>query len=177
MHKERDWCTVKILVLSDSHSGRIFMRHCIDTVKPDHIIHLGDHYEDGTVIAEEYPHLRVHQVPGNCDFGGAAQSEPPVMCYDIGGVRIFMTHGHMHGVKSGLDRLISAAAEMSAQVITFGHTHEALCFQTETGVWVMNPGSCRSWSGSAGVIEIVDKKVSACYVIKQAELELMQEQG
>lgn len=168
---------MKILVLSDSHSGRSFMRFCIDTVRPEHIIHLGDHYDDGAVIAELYPHLRVHQVPGNCDFGGAAQTEPSVKCYDIGGVRIFMTHGHMHGVKSGIERLVGAAAEMSAEVVTFGHTHEALCFQTETGTWVMNPGSCRSWSGSAGVIEIKDKKVSACYIIKQAELELMQGQG
>lgn len=168
---------MKILVLSDSHSGRSFMRFCIDTVKPDHIIHLGDHFDDGTVVTELYPHLRVHQVPGNCDFGGAAQTEPPVKCYDIGGVRIYMTHGHMHGVKSSIDRLIRVAAEKAAQIVTFGHTHEALCLKTAEGMWILNPGSCRSWSGSAGIVEINDKKVSACYIVKQAELELMREQG
>jgi len=168
---------VKILVLSDSHSGRSFMRYCIDAVKPAHIIHLGDHYEDGTVIAEEYPHVRIHQVPGNCDFYGQVRSMPPILCYEIGGVRVYMTHGHLHGVKGGIEKLLSQAAEKSAQIVTFGHTHEAQCFQTEEDVWVLNPGSCRSWSGSAGVIEIEDNKVSACYIVKQAELELMQERG
>ena len=168
---------MKILVLSDSHSGRSFMRYCVGVVKPEHIIHLGDHYEDATVLAEEYPHLRVHQAPGNCDFFEGIRSAPVVLCYDIGGVRIMMTHGHLHGVKGGLERLLTDAAERGAEIVTFGHTHEALCFQTEEGMWVLNPGSCRSWSGSAGVIEIEDKKVSACYIIKQAELEAMQSQG
>lgn len=167
---------MKILVLSDSHSGRSFMHYCVDAVKPDQIIHLGDHYEDGTVIAEDYPHLRVHQVPGNCDFFSGARSQPPVMCYEIGGVRFYMTHGHLQGVKGGIEKLLADAAEKGAKVVCFGHTHEALCFQTER-MWVLNPGSCRSWSGSAGVVEIANQKVSACYVIKQAELEAMQSQG
>ena len=37
---------MKILVLSDSHSALSFMRSCIETVKPDRIIHLGDYYDD-----------------------------------------------------------------------------------------------------------------------------------
>ena len=167
---------MKILVLSDSHSGQSFMRYCVEAIKPDGIIHLGDFYEDGAALAEWYPHLRVHQVPGNGDWYGDAKSEPRIMCYDIGGVRIYMTHGHLHGVKGGLDRLLLEGQQQSAQVVAFGHTHEALCFQTPEGMWVLNPGSCRSWSGSAGVIEIVEKKVSACYVVKQAELEAMQGQ-
>lgn len=167
---------MKILVLSDSHSGLKFMRYCIDTVKPEHIIHLGDYYEDGTAIAELYPHIRVHQVPGNGDYFGAARSQPTTMCYEIGGVRIFMTHGHLQGVKNGLTRLLSDEKAQTAQVVTFGHTHEALCFQTPEGAWVMNPGSCRGWGGSVGLIEINDKKVSACWILKQAELEAMQEQ-
>ena len=153
------------------------MRYCIDTVKPEHIIHLGDHYEDATVIAEQYPHLRVHQVPGNCDFYGIYRSQPMVLCYDIAGVRTYMTHGHLHGVKGGLGRLVAEATEKEAQLVAFGHTHEALCYQTESGMWVLNPGSCRSWSGSAGVIEVQEQKISACYIVKQAELELMQLPG
>ena len=168
---------MKILVLSDSHSGLRFMRDCIDIVKPDQMIHLGDHYDDGLVLAELYPHVRIHQVPGNGDCYGSGRSAPTVMCYDIGGVRFFMTHGHMHGVKSGLERLLSDAREKGAQVVTFGHTHEALCFCAEGDMWVLNPGSCRSTSGSVGVIEIVDKKVSVCHVLKQTDLEAMQLQG
>jgi len=167
---------VKILVLSDSHSGRSFMRYCIDTVKPEHIIHLGDYYEDGVAIAELYPHIRVHQVPGNGDYFGSVKSQPTTICYEIGGVRIFMTHGHLQGVKNGLDRLLSDERAKTARIVTFGHTHEALCFQTPEGQWVMNPGSCRGWSGSAGLIEIRDQKNSACRILQQAELDAMQAQ-
>ena len=46
---------MKILVLSDSHSAISFMRQCMDSVRPDAVIHLGDHYDDGEVLAEEYP--------------------------------------------------------------------------------------------------------------------------
>ena len=58
---------MKILVLSDSHSALRFMRSCVDAVKPDAIIHLGDHYDDAQALAEEYPHIPIHAVPGNCD--------------------------------------------------------------------------------------------------------------
>ena len=34
----------RILVLSDSHSGTSFMRWCVDHVKPDAIVHLGDYF-------------------------------------------------------------------------------------------------------------------------------------
>ena len=42
---------MKILVLSDSHSALSFMRRAVDAIKPDAIIHLGDHYDDGETIA------------------------------------------------------------------------------------------------------------------------------
>ena len=58
---------MKILVLSDSHSGLRFMRQCIDAVKPNAVIHLGDYYDDGQAMAQEYPHLYFYAVPGNCD--------------------------------------------------------------------------------------------------------------
>lgn len=172
MHGKDGWCFVKVLVLSDSHSGLHFMRYCVDKVKPDHIIHLGDFYSDGEAIQELYSHIRMHQVPGN---GDTSRREPwivDVLCYDIGGVRFFMTHGHNHGVKSdGCTRLIEAASAASAQVALFGHTHDALCFRTEDGLWVMNPGSCRSYSGSVGLIRIEDKKITSCRVLRQEDLE------
>ena len=58
---------MKILVMSDSHSGLSFMRCCIDRLKPDALIHLGDYYDDAQTVSEEYPHLMMYQVPGNCD--------------------------------------------------------------------------------------------------------------
>ena len=54
---------MRILVLSDSHAAIRFMRRCVEAVKPDAILHLGDYFDDGTVIHEEYPGILFYQVP------------------------------------------------------------------------------------------------------------------
>lgn len=161
---------MKILVLSDSHSGLSFMRYCIDKTRPDCVIHLGDYFDDGTAMAQEYPHIRFHQVPGNCDLFRGTGREPEVLCYDIGGVRLFMTHGHRHMVKSTLGRLISDAQSKGAAAALYGHTHIADCHK-EGDLWVLNPGSCGSFSGSCGMIEIHENTISACGIFRQADLE------
>ena len=56
---------MKILVLSDSHSALRYMRQCIDAVKPDAVIHLGDLVGAGETMQEEYPALLFYQVAGN----------------------------------------------------------------------------------------------------------------
>lgn len=162
---------MKILVVSDSHGKESFMYHCIDKIKPDQVIHLGDHYHDAEKLAQKYHHIRVHMVPGNCDSTRGFDAPPPIMCYDIAGTRMYMTHGHLHGVKLDIFRLLADAWEAEAQVALFGHTHEALCFQTEDGMWVLNPGSCRSYDGSVGLIEAENGKISACQILRQADVE------
>ena len=160
---------MKILVLSDSHSALSFMRFCIDRVKPDHVVHLGDHIDDGQAMAEEYPHIRFHLLPGNCDRYRCDPTQPDIMCYSVGGVRIYMTHGHRHGVKSGPGHLLAEARKVEAQAVLFGHTHRAECFCFD-GMWVLNPGSCGTYGGSAGILEIADEKITACTLVGQAEL-------
>ena len=102
---------MKILVLSDSHAGLHFMRRCISAVKPDGMIHLGDYYADGEVMAQENPHIPMHQVPGNCDRYRMLRYEPPVRCYPVCGVKLYMTHGHEHHVKQTLCRLLADARQ------------------------------------------------------------------
>ena len=165
------WCTMKILVLSDSHASLSFMRMCIAKVKPDHVVHLGDHYDDGAAMAEENPHIRFHQVPGNCDRYRCDPSLPEILCYPIGGVRFYMTHGHKHNVKYDIVRLLADARSAGAQVVLYGHTHQAQCACTDDGMWVLNPGSCGSYGGSAGVITVENEKITACHILRQAELE------
>ena len=162
---------MKILVLSDSHAALSFMRLCIDKTAPDHVIHLGDYYEDGQAMAEEYPHIRFHQVPGNCDRFRCDPSLPEVMCYDVCGIRCFMTHGHRHAVKSGDSLLVSAASEYGAAVALYGHTHSPVCFRLESGVWVMNPGTCGSYGGCAGLIEVDGDKNISCRILRQEMLD------
>ena len=160
---------MKILVMSDSHAGRSFMRLAVASIKPDAIIHLGDYYEDGEVIAQENPHIRIHQVPGNCDRFRCDPNLPLFMCYDVCGVRIYMTHGHMHSVKSTRIRLEADARAMKAAAVVYGHTHEAECRQDEGGMWILNPGACGSFSGSVGVIEVADGKILGCSILRHED--------
>ena len=83
---------------------------------------------------------------------------------------LYMTHGHRHGVKSGTECLLAAAREKGAQAVLFGHTHRAVCRKEEDGLWVINPGSCGMGEQSMAVIEIQTQKISACYMVSQAEL-------
>lgn len=149
------------------------MRYCIDKVKPDHVIHLGDHLDDGVAVAQENPNIRFHQVPGNCDRYRCDPWLADVLCYPIGGVRLYMTHGHRHGVKSGTCRLLLEARKSGAQAALYGHTHQAECRQEEDGLWVINPGACGSWSGSAGIIEITEETISSCRIVRQEDLEML----
>lgn len=165
---------MKILVLSDSHSGLSFMRKMIHAVKPDTVIHLGDYYDDAQAMAEENPHLIFHQVNGNCDRYRSYEIRPEVLCYSLAGVKFYMTHGHNHHVKSGLYSLLQSARQNGAAVALYGHTHSADCHREADGLWVMNPGSCGSFGGSAGLIEIENGEIITCQILGQAELERLQ---
>lgn len=163
---------MKILVLSDSHSALRFMRQCIDRVKPDAVVHLGDYYDDAEAMKEEYPHLKFYSVPGNCDKYRNILWAPETLVERVSGVRLFMTHGHRHRVKTGLGALLCDAQRAQCQAVLFGHTHAPLCYQTDDGMWVLNPGSCGYDGGSAGLLRVKDGKISDCRLLRQSDLEM-----
>ena len=148
-----------------------FMRRCIGAVKPDAVVHLGDYYDDGTAMAEEFPGLPFTCIPGNCDRYRCPGLIPEVQEQIFGGVRFFMTHGHRHNVKTGIGGLLADARRSKAQVVLYGHTHRADCHRETDGLWVMNPGSCGAYSGSAGVIEICSGEIAGCRLIRHEDLE------
>ena len=162
---------MKILVLSDSHSGLSPMRRSIDKVKPDAIVHLGDYYDDGEIMAEEYPHIRFYQVPGNCDRYRCPPTVPEILILPVCGVLLYMTHGHRHQVKMHTGALLRDARSSGAAAALYGHTHYAECYQEPDGLWVLNPGSCGSYSGSAGLIETENGKIVSCRILWQKNLE------
>ncbi len=163
---------MKILVLSDSHSVLGLMRRYISVVRPDAVIHLGDHYDDGEAIRQENPHIAFHQVPGNCDRYRCPDWIKPILCYDVCGVRLYMTHGHLHHVKQTLLRLLADARALEASAVLYGHTHVADCHREEDGLWVLNPGACGSWGGSAGIIEVENGGILSCRIMTVDELVL-----
>ena len=161
---------MRLLIFSDSHSGLSFMRRCIRSLSPDGIIHLGDYYDDGQTIHEEFGDLLFYQVPGNCDRYRAPDFAQEILIQQIQGVWFYLTHGHLHGVKSGTGNLISAARLSGCNAVLYGHTHRADCRQDDTGMWILNPGSCGYSGGSAGVLEISDGKITQCRIIRESDL-------
>ena len=135
---------MKLLVLSDSHSSLRFMRLCMDKIKPDGVIHLGDYYDDGEVLKEEYPNVLFRQVPGNCDRFRCPPYVQEILIDRIFGVDFYLTHGHHHS-PDNLPPLPQGTVFLS------GHTHVKLD-KTEGGIRCLNPGSVSipkedSWHG------------------------------
>ena len=162
---------MKILVLSDSHASIHLMRDAVRCIKPNAIIHLGDYFDDGEVLREENPHLSFYQVPGNCDRYRMQQWHPEVLCCQVCGVKLYMTHGHLHMVKSGLYRLLQDAAAEAVQAVLYGHTHTPDC-RFENDMWILNPGSCGHGGGSVGVLEVENGNILSCRVVRQEDWEV-----
>ncbi|MBQ7408154.1 MAG: metallophosphoesterase [Clostridia bacterium] len=81
-----------------------------------------------------------YAVKGNCDFSGESE-----MIFDVEGVKILLTHGHLYRVKSGYLQILYRAKEVGAKVVIFGHTHEPLIAE-EDGILMINPGTCSNYS-------------------------------
>ncbi len=162
---------MRILVLSDSHSAMRFMRQCVEAVRPDAIIHLGDHFDDGAALGEEYPRIPLYQVPGNCDRYRCPPGTPEILIPRIGGVDFYLTHGHKHQVKQLLSRLLADARACKVSVVLYGHTHQADLHREEDGLWVMNPGTSGYYGGSAGLIEIENGTIIGCRILRPESLE------
>ena len=162
---------MKILVLSDSHSAMRFMRQCVEKINPQAIVHLGDHYDDGETLKELYPMIPLHQVPGNCDRYRCPPFVQEVLSEKIDGVYFYLTHGHRHMVKQRMDMLLRDARACKVAAVLYGHTHIADCHQEDDGLWVLNPGSCGYYGGSAGLIETENGKIVNCRLIRQENLE------
>ena len=162
-----------ILVFSDSHSSLRFMRMCIEAVRPDVMIHLGDYFDDGEAMKEEYPGIRLYQVPGNCDRYRCPPDQPEICIDRIGGVDVYLTHGCSLGggdLLLHLGGLLSSARTANVDIVMYGHTHVADCHREEDGLWVLNPGSCGYSGGSAGIIEIQDGKIREVRLLREADL-------
>ena len=145
---------MRIVVFSDSHNNYAPLKNILQThMDAECFIHLGDGERDWETLTGEFPDKKILIVRGNCDWCSEQPREDIIEC---GGKRIFYTHGQYYGVKDGLSKLMQRAKEMSADIVLFGHTHQA--FDTyELGMHIMNPGSVaqpRDSEPSYGIIDV-----------------------
>ena len=155
---------MKILVFSDSHGNVEHMAEAVERDRPDRIFHLGDVEPDARALRRRFPDIPMDCVPGNCDGRRPDLEEEKLV--EAEGRRILLMHGHTRNVKLGMGQAVWAAREAEADVLLFGHTHEAFCTY-EQGLWIMNPGTVRgSWAGATyGVITIQGGDL-VCYGLK-----------
>ena len=147
---------MRILVMSDTHGDAAALRRALlAQPKAEVVIHLGDGQEDLDQVRFSFSDRTFLRVRGNCDWGS---SLPTVGEYEAEGSRIFYTHGHAYGVKSGDETIISAARERKADILLFGHTHQSR-EDYEDGLYIMNPGRLSGWEPSYGVIDITPQGI------------------
>ncbi len=129
---------MKILVFSDSH-GRL--SNIVPVCRQqdfDAVIFLGDGLSDIQTLEQMQKGVPVYAVRGNCDF--FAGDAPDILMPVFSGKKIFITHGHLHYVKSGTDSLKSAARRAGADAVLYGHTHIPF-YEDDGGFITANPGS------------------------------------
>lgn len=143
---------MKILVMSDVHGDRGRARHALLTqTNAEAVIFCGDGESDMEAMKPDFPEKSFYMVRGNCDWGSQLNTTE-VLCLD--GVKIFFTHGHMYNAKMGEYDMKCAARAAGAQILIYGHTHNAVT-DYDDGLYVMNPGACSGYGASYGIIEIV----------------------
>ncbi len=145
---------MRITVLSDSHGSGVTVDRILNRERvSDAFIFLGDVTSDIEDLAFEHSNKKFYIVSGNCDM---FSHYPHNDIANIGGFKIFITHGHTFGVKSGTATLENAARQADCKIALYGHTHIP-DIRYADGLYIVNPGSCarsRNGSNSYAVIDI-----------------------
>ena len=160
---------MKILVFSDSHNNPALMLSAVrahlsapaSSGTLEAVFFLGDGIEDFERMRNELPGPRYEAVLGNCDSYRLLEGGSWEKTVECGGLRFLLMHGHRHSVKSGIQRAADYAVAKGADVLLYGHTHEAfderLDGSSGGSVRVINPGSVGSWFGASfALLEIRD---------------------
>lgn len=158
---------MKCLCFSDSHGSSAAMRRAINK-HPDAevIFFLGDGLSDFEELIYDAGRMYI-AVRGNCDSCGILGDRMIKKTDSISlmGYRILLTHGDLYGVKYGLDGIMGLAVDQRADIVLFGHTHQALekyVSAENGGYYLFNPGSIGGGYGarpSYGVINLSEKGI------------------
>ncbi|GAA3008764.1 metallophosphoesterase [Tetragenococcus solitarius] len=136
---------MKYLVVSDSHGDRQILVDLFNHYKGkvDYIFHCGD----SELSEDDSLWQGVYVVTGNMDSDPAYQK---IQVVDTQEDVVYLTHGHLSGVKMGLTQLDMQAQEHQATIALFGHTHQLGC-EVNKGRLFLNPGSILQPRGSVPI--------------------------
>lgn len=118
---------MKIGIVSDSHGSTRAIDRMLSHPAAEGVtlwLHAGDITPDAEYLAMVTEgKAKVRYVAGNSDW-----PEPGARYDDVveaAGHRIFLTHGHMYGVRFTTKMLCDAAGESGCDIAVYGHTHVA----------------------------------------------------
>ena len=86
-------------------------------------------------------------VKGNCDFFDRSHNEENL--FEINGVKIFLTHGHLYSVKRSLSSIKEIGKKLNVSLVIFGHTHKPY-MEKDGDMILFNPGATED--GRYGII-------------------------
>jgi hypothetical protein len=128
---------LRVGVLSDTHGK---LRKAAKAIRLmgdiELLLHAGDYYKDAIALGKSCG-IKVKAVAGNCDLDGLGPVEELL---EVGNYRLYLTHGHLFGVKRSLTELCRRAEELNAQIVIYGHTHR-FHQEQKKGILFLNPGS------------------------------------
>ena len=129
---------MKILICSDSHTRLDYFQKVIDLEEPEMIIFGGDHSTDAIDMSLVYSEIPFKIVRGNTDYFDKDTRD--IESFEVNGKKVFLTHGHLFGVKSNLNEIEKKAVSENADICIFGHTHREYMKEID-GVTYLNPGA------------------------------------
>lgn len=147
---------MRILVVSDTHGDTFTLKKAVlSQPSAEVIIHCGDGEDQSNWLKENFPEKMVIAVKGNCDW---CSNLPATEEITLEGKKIFITHGHLYNVKYTLTNLYFTAKEKNADIVCFGHTHNAISEYSD-GLYILNPGSCHGYDASYAYIDITPQGI------------------
>lgn len=144
---------MKILIVSDSHSRLDSLIKIWEKEVPDVVISAGDYSKDVEELSYIYNSSKYYIVRGNCDY--MDHNTEDILEFKLLDKKIFLTHGHLYGVKTSYDYLRMEARDRGNNICIFGHTH--IPYLEEEKMILFNPGAVKE--GLYGVLSIDRDKV------------------
>lgn len=127
---------MKVLIVSDTHKKNDTYLNLLELHKPDMVIHCGD-AEGAEYLLTEAADCPVHIVLGNNDFFSELPRELEL---EIGGYKVWVTHGHNYYVSMGNENIKREAVARGMDIVCYGHTHRPV-IDWDDDVVALNPGS------------------------------------
>lgn len=160
---------MKIGIVSDSHGSTAAIDKMLAHPAAEGVtlwLHAGDVVPDAEYLAMVTEgEAKVRCVAGNSDWPDVNAKTDDVI--EAAGHRIFLTHGHLYGVRFTTKMLCDAAEEEGCDIAVYGHTHVA---EISPGhITVLNPGSVArprdAMQGSFLIMELEAGKRPVCHLI------------